>query len=93
MLSQCMPRALLLPVSRPFSSHSSGELQTDSLERASIRLETETLRLDEGNSTTSYEISRAEMGLEAAKNEGKWLRIELDCMRKKVCLRLVTCTT
>ena len=24
------------------------------------------------------------MGLEAAKNEGNWLRIELDCLRTKV---------
>ena len=58
--------------------------QTDDLQQASQQLEAETCRLDQCNSATSFEISKAQMGVEAAKNEGKWLRIELDCLRNKV---------
>ena len=69
---------------KPEHSYCGENAQTDDLQQASQQLEAETCRLDQSNSATGFEISKAQMGLEAAKNEGKWLRIELDCLRNKV---------
>ena len=55
----------------------------DLLQEQSAQLEQGTLELDESNNATRFEIHRAEMGLEAARNEGKWLKVELDCLRRK----------